>query len=79
MDKSKEIQKDYSSELRNVVLIIFIISLIIVFIANKIYFLTGIEFNVENFLMLLPFNLMGLSLTLYIVMIMLYNIAKSLI
>ena len=76
---SKSIKKDFSDELHSLVLVIFIISLTIVLIANKIYYSTGIEFNTENFLMLLPFNLMGLSLTLYTVMIVLYNITKQII
>lgn len=72
---SKELSNDFSS----LVFMIFIISFIIVFIANYIYYTSGIEFSTENFLMLLPFNLIGLSLTLYTVMIVLYNIAKQLI
>jgi len=79
MNKSKEIQKNYSNELHSVIFVIFIISLTIVILANKIYFSTGINFNLENFLMLLPFNLIGLSISLYVVMIILYNIAKSFI
>lgn len=79
MNNSNENKKDYSNDLKNIVLIIFIISLTIVVMANKIYFSTGVEFNIENFLMLLPFNLIGLSMTLYIVMILIYNIAKSFI
>lgn len=74
---SKSIKNGFSDELHSLVLVIFITSLIIVFIANNIYYSTGVEFNTENFLMLLPFNLMGLSLTLYAVMIILYNIAKQ--
>lgn len=77
--KSHDIKKDFSDELHSLVLVIFIISLTIVFIANNIYYSTGVEFNTENFLMLLPFNLMGLSLTLYTVMIILYNIVKQFI
>jgi len=79
MNKSKEIQKNYTNELHSVIFVIFIISLTIVILANKIYFSTGINFNLENFLMLLPFNLIGLSISLYVVMIILYNIAKSFI
>ena len=79
MNKSKEVQKDYTNELHSVIFIIFIISLTIVILANKIYFSSGINFNLENFLMLLPFNLIGLSITLYTIMVILYNIAKHLI
>ena len=79
MNKSKEIQKNYSNELHSVIFVIFIISLTIVILANKIYFSTGINFNLENFLILINFNLIGLSISLYVVMIILYNIAKSFI
>jgi len=77
--KDSKDSKELSNELSSLVLMIFIISFMIIFIANYIYYTSGIEFNTENFLMLLPFNLIGLSGTIYTVMILLYNIAKQLI
>lgn len=75
--KSIDIKKKNSDDLHNLVLIIFMISLTIVILANSIYYSSGVQLNTENFLMLLPFNLLGLSITLYAVMIVLYNIAKN--
>jgi uncharacterized membrane protein len=74
-----DIKKNYSKELQHLVLVIFMISLTIVILANSIYYSSGANFNTENFLMLLPFNLLGLSFTLYVVMIILYNLTKNFI
>ena len=75
---SNKKDKNHSKKLNNLVLTIFIISLTIMLIVNTVYFSSVTEFTLDNFLSLLPFNLLGLSLTLYCVMIVLYNLLKLL-
>lgn len=76
MNPQLEARKKYLSKLRNLICLIFIISLSIIIIVNAIYFQNIAEFNLENFLNLLPFNLIGLSITLNSVMVILFNIIK---
>ena len=70
-------EQEYNTELRRAIGFIFLLSLSIVVGVNIAYFnVSGYKFNTENFLALLPFNLMGLSLSLYLVMIIIYNLGK---
>ena len=76
MNKLEE-RKKYSSRLNNLVINLFIISISILIIVNLIYFsTTETKLNLDNLLMLLPFNLLGLSLILYCTLIVLYNLLK---
>ena len=76
MDKKKD---EYNTEAKRAIAFIFLISLIIVIFFNiSFFYSTNYEFNTEMFLTLLPFNLIGLSSTLYLVLIIFYNIGKSL-
>ena len=77
MDNRKN---DYNTEMKRAIAIIFLISLVIMIFFNIAFFnTTNYEFNTEMFLTLLPFNLIGLSTTLYLVLIIFYNIGKSII
>ena len=76
MNPQIEARKKYLNKLKNLTYLIFIISLSIIIIVNAIYFQNIAEFNLENFLNLLPFNLIGLSITLNSVMVILFNIIK---
>jgi len=78
MDNQKLENKNYKKKLNIVSLSIFIISFTIIFLVNIIYYSSGVEFNTENFLTLLPINLIGLSLTLYCVLIIIYNVLRLL-
>ena len=70
----------YNEDVKKAIAFIFLLSLIIVVIINITFFnLTDYKFNTEMFLSILPFNLIGLSLTLYVVLAIFYNIGKSLI
>jgi hypothetical protein len=74
MEKKTE---NYNTELRRAIGFIFLLSMSIVIGANIIYFnASGYKFNTDNFLALLPFNLIGLSTSLYLVMIIIYNLGK---
>lgn len=69
----------YNDDVKKAIAFIFLLSLIIVIILNVAFYnLTDFKFNTEMFLSLLPFNLIGLSLTLYVVLAIFYNIGKSL-
>ena len=71
---------EYNTEMKRAIAFIFLISLAIVIFFNITFFnTTNYEFNTEMFLTLLPFNLIGLSTTLYLVLIIFYNIGKSII
>lgn len=78
MNPQKEANKKYSNKLNSLVYLIFIISISIIIIANTIYFQNIAELNLENFLILLPFNLIGLSITLHSIMIIVFNLIKFL-
>lgn len=78
MNPQIEARKKYLSKLKNLTFLIFIISISIVIIVNTLYFQNIAEFNLENFLNLLPFNLIGLSITLNSIMIIIFNIIKYL-
>tara|TARA_B100000902_G_C27322055_1_gene925403 strand:- start:4485 stop:4727 length:243 start_codon:yes stop_codon:yes gene_type:complete len=70
----------YNSDVQRAIAFIFLISLAIIIFFNIAFFkTTTYEFNTEMFLTLLPFNLIGLSSTLYLVLIIFYNIGKTLI
>jgi hypothetical protein len=74
MNKKNE---HFKNEINKTIIFIFFLGLSIVIIANIFYFnLSGIKFNSENFLTILPFNLIGLSLSLHLVMIIIYNLGK---
>ena len=67
----------FKNEINKTIIFIFFLSLSIVIITNIIYFnSSGNKFNSENFLSILPFNLIGLSLSLHLVMIIIYNLGK---
>ena len=67
----------FKNEINKTIIFIFLLSLSIVIITNIIYFnSSGYKFNSENFLSILPFNLIGLSLSLHLVMIIIYNLGK---
>ena len=78
MNPQIEARKKYLNKLKNLTYLIFTISLSIIIIVNAIYFQNIAVFNLENFLNLLPFNLIGLSITLNSVMVILFNIIKYL-
>ena len=78
MNPQIEARKKYLNKLKNLTYLIFTISLSIIIIVNVIYFQNIAVFNLENFLNLLPFNLIGLSITLNSVMVILFNIIKYL-
>ena len=78
MDYQNFDNKNYKKKLNIVSLSIFIISFTIIFLVNIIYYSSGVDFNTENFLTLLPINLIGLSLTLYCVLVIIYNTLKLL-
>ena len=66
----------YNTKLRRAVGFIFLLSLSIVVGVNIVFFNTsGYKFNTEMFLTILPLNLIGLSLSLYLVMIIIYNLS----
>ena len=70
----------YNTELRKAIGFVFLLSLSIVIGVNIVYFnALGYKFNTENFLSVLPFNLIGLSLSLYLVMIIIYNLGMMII
>ena len=78
MNRYKEISEDdiNNNDVDKVISCIFAISIMIIIIFNLLYFNTfGPKFNTTNFLSLLPFNLIGLSITLYLVMVITYNLA----
>ncbi len=67
----------FKNEINKTIIFIFFLSLSIVIITNIIYFNSSRnKFNSENFLSILPFNLIGLSLSLHLVMIIIYNLGK---
>jgi len=77
MDNKKNI---YNDEIKKAIVFIFLLSLTIIIFFNIMFFnTTNYEFNTEMFLTLLPFNLMGLSITLYLVLVLFYNVGKSVI
>jgi hypothetical protein len=77
MDRKND---NYNTELRRAVAFIFLLSLSIVIGANIVFFnASGYKFNTENFLTVLPFNLIGLSLSLYLVMIVIYNLGMMIL
>jgi hypothetical protein len=77
MDNKKNI---YNDEIKKAIVFIFLLSLTIIIFFNIMFFnTTNYEFNTEMFLTLLPFNLMGLSITLYLVLVLFYNVGKSII
>ena len=78
MNPQIEARKKYLNKLKNLTYLIFTISLSIIIIVNAIYFQNIAVFNLENFLNLLPFNLIGLSITINSVMVILFNIIKYL-
>lgn len=78
MNPKAEAHKKYMNKLKSLVYIIFIISISIIGIINTLYFQTVDEFNLNNFLTLLPFNLIGLSITLNSIMIIVFNLIKYL-
>ena len=65
----------YTSKLKTFVMMIFLLSLIFVGLTNIMYF-QKVEFTAENFLLLLPLNLIGLSYTIYMMLATFYNLAK---
>jgi len=70
----------YNTELRRAIGFIFLLSLSIVIGVNAVFFnASGYKFNTENFLSVLPFNLIGLSLSLYLVMIVIYNLGMAIL
>jgi len=70
----------YNTELRRAIGCIFLLSLSIVIGVNAVFFnASGYKFNTENFLSVLPFNLIGLSLSLYLVMIVIYNLGMAIL
>lgn len=70
----------YNTELRRAVGFIFLLSLSILVGVNIVFFnASGYKFNTENFLTVLPFNLIGLSLSLYLVMIIIYNLGMMIL
>lgn len=74
MNKKNE---NFKNEINKTIIFIFLVGLSIVIIANFLYFYNSEnKFNSENFLNLLPFNLIGLSLSLHLVMIITYNLGK---
>lgn len=74
MNKKNE---HFKNEINKTIIFIFFLALSIVIFCNIIYFnLSGIKFNSDNFLSILPFNLIGLSLSLHLVMIIIYNLGK---
>ena len=76
MNPKIEARKKYLCQLKNLIYLIFIISISIIIIVNLIYFQNVQKFSLENFLKLLPFNLIGLSLTLNSVMVIIFNLIK---
>lgn len=78
MNPQQEANKIYSKKLKSLVTIIFTISITIIIAVNIIYFQNFSEFNLDNFLVMLPFNLIGLSITLNSVMVILFNLIKYL-
>ena len=78
MNPKIEARKKYINKLKSFIFLIFIISISIIAIVNTIYFQTIEEFNINNFLTLLPFNLIGLSITLNSIMVIVFNLIKYL-
>ena len=73
----KKNNNNYNNKVRQTILFIFFLSLTIVVSLNVIFFsTTQYKFNTEMFLNLLPFNLIGLSTTLYLVLVLFYNLGK---
>ena len=78
MNPKIEARKKYINKLKSLIFLIFIISISIIAIINTLYFQTIEEFNINNFLTLLPFNLIGLSITLNSIMVIVFNLIKYL-
>ena len=74
--KQKVVKCSNKSQLLKIfVFIIFFLSFSFVTIVNVSYF-QEVKFNTDNFLTLLPINLILLSITLKIVVFFIYNLGK---
>ena len=80
MTESCKKKNNNKKELHVFIVIITILSLITLSIANYYFFKSkNMSFNLEYFLYMLPFNLIGLSFLLYFYLILSITIAQRII